>query len=92
MALRADARVRIPDDVLFRELDGESVLLNLESGIYFGLDDVGTRIWQLLAEGRPIHDVRAQLAEEFDAPVEALDRDLAGFIEQLRAKGLVAVE
>jgi len=42
----------IPDDVLFRELDGEAVLLNLKTGIYFGLNPVATRMWQLIVEQR----------------------------------------
>jgi len=39
--------VRIPDDVIFRELNGEAVILNLDNGTYFGLNSVGMRIWQL---------------------------------------------
>ncbi len=45
-----DAAFRIPDEVIFRELDGEAVILNLDTGIYFGLDAVGTRIWRLIEE------------------------------------------
>jgi len=43
-------KVTIPDDVVFRDLAGEAVILNLASGIYFGLNEVGTRMWNLLAE------------------------------------------
>ena len=42
------SRIRPSDEVLFQELQDESVLLDLKSGVYFGLDIVGTRIWQLL--------------------------------------------
>ena len=42
------SRVSVNDDVLFQELDGEGVLLNLKTGVYFGLDSVGARVWQLL--------------------------------------------
>lgn len=44
------SRVRINDDVMFQELQGEAVLLSLASGTYFGLDRMGTRIWQLFSE------------------------------------------
>ncbi|MBN1400973.1 MAG: PqqD family peptide modification chaperone, partial [Anaerolineae bacterium] len=50
-ALSADARAEISPGTLFRELDGEAVLLNLESGHYYGLDEVGTRILSLLVDG-----------------------------------------
>ena len=43
-------QVEISPEALFQELDGETVLLNLQSERYYGLDDVGTRMWQLLAE------------------------------------------
>lgn len=86
-----DATVRIPEDVVFRELDGEAVLLNLESGIYFGLDPVGTRIWQLVEEHRALRRVLAALLTEFDAPPADLEADLVRFVDQLRGKGLLTV-
>ena len=49
--------VRVPDDVLMRELDGESVLVHLDSEACFGLDDVGTRMWALLTSA-PLHPGR----------------------------------
>lgn len=84
-----DRRVAIGEDVIARELDGETVLLNLETGIYFGLDQVGTRIWQLLAAGGPLQAILDTLVVEYDAEHDALERDLVRFISQLEAKGLV---
>ena len=49
-----ESRVRIPESVLFQELDGEAVLLHLESGVYFGLDPIGTRMWHLLEESESL--------------------------------------
>ena len=57
MAPTLDAMFRIPDEVIFRELDGEAVILNLDTGIYFGLDAVGTRIWRLIEERKPLRIV-----------------------------------
>ena len=67
MTLSLDATVRVPDDVVFRELDGEAVVLNLESGMYFGLDEVGTRIWRLVEEHRSLRPALEALEVEFDA-------------------------
>lgn len=91
MAFSFNKSIRIPDEVVFRELDGESVVLNIESGIYFGLDDTGTRIWQWLAGLPTLQAVRAAMHEEFDAPPQQLDADLLAFVEQLHSKGLIVV-
>ena len=81
--------VRIPDAILFRELNGEAVLLNLESGTYFGLDAVGTRIWQLCEAYSSIEAVWDVMQGEFDAPAEALKTDLLVFVNELSSKGLL---
>ena len=91
MTLSLDATVQIPDDVVFRELDGEAVILNLDTGMYFGLDAVGTRIWQLLDTHKSLRRTLQALEEEFDAPPDQLTADLTAFDDQLKAKGLVSV-
>ena len=85
-----DAAFRIPDEVIFRELDGEAVVLNLDTGIYFGLDAVGTRIWRLLEERKPLKAVLDTLIDEYEAPPDRLQRDLLAFVERLDDKGLLA--
>lgn len=84
-----DASCDIPEDVIFRELEGEAVILNLESGVYFGLDEVGTRIWQFLVESPRLRDVHRHMLAEFDVAPDTLERDLLAFAAALSAKGLV---
>ena len=60
------SRVKVNDDVLFQELQGEAVLLNLKSGVYFGLDPVGTRIWQLFAEHEVLRDVAQAVVDDLE--------------------------
>jgi hypothetical protein len=84
--------VRISDDVVYRELAGESVLLNLTSGIYFGLDEVGTRIWYLLAEHRDSEKIIPMLIAEYDVGEAQLRRDVAGLIAQLSEQGLLVID
>ncbi len=83
--------VQISRDVLVRHLDGESVLLDLKSQRYFGLDAVGTRIWQLLEEHAEPRTVLEQLIEEFDAPRPRLEQDLKQFLSRLEAAALITV-
>jgi Coenzyme PQQ synthesis protein D (PqqD) len=75
--------------VVFRELDGEAVLLNLDSGVYFGLDEVGTRVWALLVEHGTLERVCSQLMEEYDVEPAVLEQDVSRLVEELCHKGLV---
>jgi hypothetical protein len=70
----------------------EAVLLDLASSRYFGLDGVGTRIWQLLAEHRRLSAVADLLLAEYDATSEQIDGDLAAFVGELAGRGLLEVD
>ena len=85
-------RVVAAHDVLFRDLDGEMVLLDLRTGVYCSLDPVGTRIWTLTQEGRSLAEVAEVMVEEYDVTAARFSADLLGFIASLQEKGLVDVE
>lgn len=91
-AVTLDARVVTGPDAVFRELEGEAVILNLGSGLYFGLNEVGTRVWQLLDAHADLRRVFEILRVEFDVTDDRLRDDLLALVEQLRDKGLVHVE
>lgn len=59
-----ETRVSVPEAVLVRELDGESILLNLKTESYFGLDRTGTRMWSLLTAGGSIQGAYETLPAE----------------------------
>jgi hypothetical protein len=81
--------VRISGDVVFREIDGEGVLLNLGTGIYFGLNDVGTRIWNLLQQDGSLRKVFHSLQKQYDVTPDRLEQDLLQLVSQMLEKGLV---
>lgn len=85
-------RVTIPEHVMARQVGEDCVMLDLASGTYFGLDRVGARAWQLLAEGRTIPEVCERMVEEYDAPREKIEQDVTQLVEQLIANGLVRPE
>jgi hypothetical protein len=85
------ARVTVPDDVLFRQLDQEAVILNLDSEIYFGLDAVGTDMWLALTTSESIQAGYEKLLEEYDVAPETLRADLEELIRKLAADGLLTV-
>jgi hypothetical protein len=75
-----------------REVQGESVLLQLDRGEYFGLDAVGTRIWQLIVEKGDLAEVERVMRFEYDVEPAVLSADLERLIEDLLAKDLIVVE
>ena len=84
-----NAQVRIPEGVLFKELAGETVLLNLNTGVYFGLDAIGSRIWQLIQDGRSLQQLLAILLDEFDVDRARGEADLTTLVSSLCEHGLL---
>jgi hypothetical protein len=92
LTLSFEDRVSVPENVMCRELEGESVILNIDTETYFGLDDVGTRMWQVLTESETVRKAYEILLEEYDVEPDLLRRDLMGLIENLAQKGLLVIE
>ena len=92
MSVSLNSSLVIPEDVIFRELDGEAIILNLATGIYFGLDAIGSRMWTLFVASERLDRVAQTLAAEYDADVSVLERDVVGLAAELLAKGLVQIK
>lgn len=84
--------VEIPSDVLFQELQGEAVLLNLQTERYYGLDPVGTRMWQLMTENGDVAAAFDQLSKEYEVAPDRLREDMAQLLAKLSELGLLKVE
>ncbi|MBW4620514.1 MAG: PqqD family peptide modification chaperone [Cyanosarcina radialis HA8281-LM2] len=82
-------KISVPEDVLVQVLDGESVLLNLQNEQYYGLDDIGTRMWEVLAESQSIEEAYRVLLAEYQVEPEQLRQDLQVLLEKLVEHGLV---
>lgn len=86
------AAVVVPaEDVAFREIQREAVLLSLNTGRYYGMNAVATRAWTLFAGGSTFGAVIDQLETEFDVMPAVLERDLTSWLESLVRAGLVHV-
>ena len=90
--LRPTDRVRRATSQTSCELGAERVLLNVESGRYYGLDPVGSRIWDLLVEERSVAQLQAILLEEYDVDPPTCGRELRELLVRLRGAGLVHIE
>jgi hypothetical protein len=84
--------IQIPEDVYFRDLDGEAIILNTESGKYYGLDEVGTRMWHLLAEHGRVEPAYQALLAEYEVDEERLERDLLELVDELVSHGLMETD
>ena len=81
----------IPEDIVFRDLAGEAVILNLGTGMYFGLNAVGTQIWRLISEGCSSGQIVATLLEEYEIDEARVQKDLDILLEQLNDVGLITL-
>lgn len=86
-----DDRVTVPSHVLVRFLDQESVLLNIETERYFGLDETGTRMWQLVTAAPKIEVAYQQLLDEYDVEPALLRSHLVELLDRLVENGLLQV-
>lgn len=84
-------RVVVPQHVLVRFMDRESVLLNLETERYFGLDETGTRMWQVVTSAQTVEAALQQLLEEYDAQPEVLRGNLTELLGRLVENGLLTL-
>ena len=78
-------------DVLSSVVGDETVILHFSAGTYFGLDEVGTRIWQLIAEPRPVAEIRDRLLEEYEVEPDHCERSTLALLLEMTEHGLVTV-
>jgi hypothetical protein len=81
----------IPVHVVSRHVDGELVILDLESGIYFGLDAVGSRFWALAAEGASIAAACDAMFQEYNVDAASLESDICSLARELEQRKLIVV-
>ena len=91
MTISFSDRVTVPDGVLISNLQDESVILNLDSERYYGLDNVGTRFLSVLTTSDTIESAYEQLRDEYDVDGEVLRNDLRVLVENLIDQGLIEV-
>jgi len=84
-------KVIFAETVFAQEVDGEMVLLDMNSENYFGLDAVGTDIWQAIQEKETLQEVLETLLEQYDVEEDVLKKDLLAFVEKLKESELIEV-
>ena len=87
--MNLQSTVRLSRNQVSCDLGGEAAILNLKSGIYFGLNPVGATIWKLLDEPRTIGDIRAVILEGYAVEPERCEQDLFQLLDELNRNGLI---
>ncbi|MEL6493886.1 MAG: PqqD family protein [Cyanobacteria bacterium J06623_7] len=90
--LTLKSTVSISDSQASSELLGETVILELQSGVYYGLNETGSLIWQLLTEGKTLEEIQSVFLEQYEVEPEPCARFIIQLVEELAAKGLVEIE
>jgi hypothetical protein len=72
-------------------LPGETVILSPASGAYYGLDEVGTRVWELIQEPIPIEGIMTAIIEEYDVEPDRCKSDLFALLQELSNAGLIEI-
>ena len=87
--MQLDAKLSIPPQVMSRLVGDETVLLDLATGVYFGLDGVGKRIWESIAEGNDLGQAVADIVAEYEVDEERAQADVIEFASDLVSRGLL---
>ena len=82
----------VAKDQISRDLDGEAVILNMKSGIYCGLNEVGARIWQLIQEPKSVKDLLDTLIKEYEVEPDRCEREVLALLQRMSDNGLIEVK
>lgn len=75
------------------DVDGEAVLLNLQSGVYYGLNSVGANIWNLLQEPKRVSEIRDFILAKYQkVEAQQCDRDILALLQEMETEGLIEVK
>ncbi|NLI24085.1 MAG: lasso peptide biosynthesis PqqD family chaperone [Bacteroidales bacterium] len=89
MTIQENTFFRRNPDLLFSDMDGETVMMSIQNGEYYGLDEVGSRIWQLLENPESAETLTDKLIEEYEVTRETCLSDVMEFLNMLAEKQLI---
>jgi hypothetical protein len=97
---RGKVETRFSEDTVFAvakdqiscDLQGEAVVLNFQDGTYYGLNQVGASIWNLVQSPCTVRDIREKILDEFEVDRSQCEADLQAFLQELFSRKLVVIE
>jgi len=85
-------KISIKADVVSRKVQDEEVVLDLGSGTYFGLNEIGTKVWEMLKEKVPLEHLSEKIAEEYEVSLKRAQKDVNTLVMTLEKKGLIEIQ
>ena len=90
-AISDEVTVSIAKDQMATELGEEFVILNLKTGTYYGLEEVGARIWNIIQEPQTVQTIRSELLKEYEVDKDRCHKDLMNVLRKLEGEGLITI-
>ena len=90
--LNLNSTVSIAQDVVSCDLVDEAAILNMKDGVYYGLNPVGARIWNLIQNPLKVKEILEALVDEYDVDKETCQTDLMELLKQLLEKELIEIK
>jgi hypothetical protein len=90
-AIDMDSRIVRSSDIVFNEMDGETIMMSIENGEYYGINSIGSRIWKLLETPRTVSDLCETLQPDFDVTPEQCARDVLFFLNRMAEKEVIRI-
>lgn len=91
LEMMSESIVVATENQVSTNLEDEAVILHLKDGVYFGINQVGARIWNLLQVPRTVGEIRDVILEEYDIEPQQCEQDLLKFLKELHSKGLINI-
>ena len=89
--ISTNTQVKASNDQVSCELDQEAAILDMKTGVYYGLDPVGARIWELIQQPQTVAEIVAQLLDEYDVDQEQVTTDVIMLLSQLQERELIEI-
>ena len=89
--LSGKSMVVVSQDQVSCDLSGESAILNLKAGVYYGLNEVGTSVWKLIQEPKRVSEIREAILEEYEVEPDRCEADIMTLLQDLLDNGLIEV-
>jgi hypothetical protein len=92
MSISTESIISKIGDIVASDIDDEKVMMSVEKGQYYGLDPIGSRVWELIEEPVKVSELINTLFQKYDVDRETCERDVLAFLEELREYGILRVE
>ena len=89
--IRMDSKIVRDNEIIFSEMDGETVMMSIEKGEYYGINPIGSRIWGLLDSPKKVSELCDTLLPDYDVTPEQCAQDVLSFLNRMAEKGIIKI-